>query len=226
MYEPIKRRNDEGGSAMERMDRRSFLMTAALACPMFLRGQARRKKRLAVIDGESCIGCEVCVDACPVGALSYDEDEEVLTVDPEKCDGCGDCVQECPVEAIEVKDVEIKPPAKEVPKKKPNLPQLDPQAGGGAVAAAAFDITGLWVITAKFTNQTPATANVRFTGTVAQGDFTNGDTGIKEGTYTVKDGQIELKFTSCEISRARFTAVDQMEGTLPGDGTWTAVRKR
>jgi NAD-dependent dihydropyrimidine dehydrogenase PreA subunit len=216
---------DEGGS-MDQMDRRAFLKFAALACPLFLRKQAEQKKRLAVISQDDCLGCEVCIDACPVNAISFDEEEEIAKVDPELCTGCGDCVKECPVEAIEVKDVEIKAPAKEFPKKKPGLPQLD-SGGGAAVAAAAFDITGLWVITAKFAgDKEPVSANVRFTGTAAQGEMADGDTGEKQGTYTVKDGGVEFIFDTGEIARGKFTTADRMEGTLPDNGTWSAVRKR
>ena len=39
--------------------------------------------------------CGVCVDACPYGALSFD-DERRPQVDDAKCNGCGECVRICP----------------------------------------------------------------------------------------------------------------------------------
>jgi len=37
-----------------------------------------------------------CVDLCPVGAISQEEDFSDIKVDNEKCIKCGTCVQNCP----------------------------------------------------------------------------------------------------------------------------------
>ena len=47
---------------------------------------------------EECIACGVCVDVCPVEAIS--EGDPYYIIDPELCTDCGACVDECPVEAI------------------------------------------------------------------------------------------------------------------------------
>ena len=52
------------------------------------------------IDGEKCTGCGLCVDACPVEAISLENDK--AKVDAEKCVDCGQCVEECPNEAISI----------------------------------------------------------------------------------------------------------------------------
>lgn len=52
----------------------------------------------ARVDPETCIGCEACVDVCPVSAIEMQED--VAVVDEETCTECGDCVETCPVDAI------------------------------------------------------------------------------------------------------------------------------
>ena len=52
----------------------------------------------AVVDPETCTGCEACVDACPVEAISMQDD--VAVVDAETCTDCESCVEVCPVEAI------------------------------------------------------------------------------------------------------------------------------
>jgi len=52
----------------------------------------------AVVDRETCTGCESCVDTCPVEAISMQDD--LAVVDPETCTDCESCVEVCPVEAI------------------------------------------------------------------------------------------------------------------------------
>jgi len=46
-----------------------------------------------------CIGCEVCIAICPVGAISLQKEKAVITG---KCVGCGACVSDCPQAAIEI----------------------------------------------------------------------------------------------------------------------------
>jgi len=52
----------------------------------------------AVVNKDTCTGCESCVDSCPVEAISMDGDKAVVSADD--CIDCGACVGECPVEAI------------------------------------------------------------------------------------------------------------------------------
>lgn len=49
---------------------------------------------------ERCIGCEVCVEACPNGAISQSGGSLSISVD--RCTVCGDCVRACPAEALEI----------------------------------------------------------------------------------------------------------------------------
>ena len=51
-----------------------------------------------VIDKEKCVGCEACIGACPVEAISKDGDK--CTINEEACVDCGSCVGACPTEAI------------------------------------------------------------------------------------------------------------------------------
>jgi Fe-S-cluster-containing hydrogenase component 2 len=51
-----------------------------------------------VVDADECTGCETCVDACPVEAISMVDG--VAKIDVDECTDCGTCVDECPVEAI------------------------------------------------------------------------------------------------------------------------------
>lgn len=52
----------------------------------------------AVVNNDTCTGCESCVDCCPVEAISMNGDVAVISADD--CIDCGACVGECPVEAI------------------------------------------------------------------------------------------------------------------------------
>ncbi len=47
---------------------------------------------------EMCTGCGTCVEECPVGAMSLEEDGAV--VDEEECIRCGKCHDVCPEEAV------------------------------------------------------------------------------------------------------------------------------
>ena len=52
----------------------------------------------AVVNKDTCTGCESCVDSCPVEAISMKDELAVISADD--CIDCGACVGECPVEAI------------------------------------------------------------------------------------------------------------------------------
>jgi electron transport complex protein RnfB len=42
---------------------------------------------------KGCIGCTKCVKACPVEAITMDEN--LAVIDHGKCDGCKKCVEVC-----------------------------------------------------------------------------------------------------------------------------------
>ncbi|HWQ67909.1 MAG TPA: 4Fe-4S binding protein [Methanospirillum sp.] len=52
----------------------------------------------AIVDKNTCTGCETCVDECPAVAITMANEKAV--VDGETCVDCGACVDVCPAEAI------------------------------------------------------------------------------------------------------------------------------
>lgn len=57
--------------------------------------------RLAVIDEAACIGCTLCLQACPVDAI-VGAGKRMHTVLLDECTGCELCVPPCPVDCIEM----------------------------------------------------------------------------------------------------------------------------
>jgi electron transport complex protein RnfB len=54
---------------------------------------------VAVIDENVCIGCTLCIQACPVDAI-LGAAKHMHTVIESECTGCKLCVEPCPVECI------------------------------------------------------------------------------------------------------------------------------
>lgn len=60
-----------------------------------------KPKRVAVIDESLCIGCTLCIQACPVDAI-LGAAKQMHTVIAKECTGCELCLPPCPVECIEM----------------------------------------------------------------------------------------------------------------------------
>ena len=59
-----------------------------------------------VISTDKCIGCGVCENTCPFGAISLKDAKAVIDI--EKCRFCGSCVDVCGVKAITMQKEEVK----------------------------------------------------------------------------------------------------------------------
>jgi Na+-translocating ferredoxin:NAD+ oxidoreductase subunit B len=61
-------------------------------------------RKLAWIDEARCIGCTLCIAACPVDAI-VGGFKFMHTVIAEDCTGCELCIAPCPVDCIELHDI-------------------------------------------------------------------------------------------------------------------------
>lgn len=49
---------------------------------------------------DTCCGCQTCIQVCPYGAISFDEEKKISIVNEILCKGCGTCGSSCPTGAI------------------------------------------------------------------------------------------------------------------------------
>jgi heterodisulfide reductase subunit A len=76
---------------------------AARVTSMLQAGMAVTPVEVAFSDPGVCIGCAVCVNVCPQGAVRLvDGDRPHAVVDQASCRGCGICAAECPAGAMTV----------------------------------------------------------------------------------------------------------------------------
>ncbi|MCW8872943.1 MAG: electron transport complex subunit RsxB [Xanthomonadales bacterium] len=82
-------------------------------------------RRVAVIDESACIGCTLCIQACPVDAI-LGAAKRMHTVIEAECTGCDLCLPPCPVDCIAM-----------VPRQSP---WVWPQPGQNARLAASANV--------------------------------------------------------------------------------------
>lgn len=63
-----------------------------------------KPKTLAVIDEAACIGCTLCIVACPVDAI-LGAAKQMHTVIASECTGCELCLPPCPVDCISMEAI-------------------------------------------------------------------------------------------------------------------------
>ena len=68
-------------------------------------GTEQEIKTVAVINEADCIGCTLCIQACPIDAIAGAA-KQMHTVIADECTGCDLCVPPCPVDCIDMVPVE------------------------------------------------------------------------------------------------------------------------
>ncbi|MFB9156884.1 electron transport complex subunit RsxB [Chromobacterium violaceum] len=71
------------------------------AIPFDPAGPQPKPRALAVIREDSCIGCTLCIQACPVDAI-VGAAKQMHTVIADECTGCELCLAPCPVDCIDL----------------------------------------------------------------------------------------------------------------------------
>ena len=97
---PINQCPPGGAEGIYRLAR--LLDTPAL--PLNPQHGVERPRPVAVIDELLCIGCTLCIQACPVDAI-VGAARQMHTVVPALCTGCDLCVAPCPVDCIAMVEV-------------------------------------------------------------------------------------------------------------------------
>jgi electron transport complex protein RnfB len=68
-----------------------------------------KPKTVVLIDESRCIGCTLCIQACPVDAI-VGAAKLMHTVIASECTGCDLCLPPCPVDCIDIIEAETRPP--------------------------------------------------------------------------------------------------------------------
>lgn len=88
----------------EGIDRLATLLGKASLAPNPDHG-IEKTRTIAYINESACIGCTLCIQACPVDAI-MGANKHMHTVIPELCTGCDLCVAPCPVDCIIMHPIE------------------------------------------------------------------------------------------------------------------------
>jgi len=59
---------------------------------------------VAIIDEQTCIGCTLCIQACPVDAI-LGAAKQMHTIIESECTGCELCIEPCPVDCITMEPI-------------------------------------------------------------------------------------------------------------------------
>jgi electron transport complex protein RnfB len=73
-----------------------------------------KPRAAALINEQACIGCTLCIQACPVDAI-LGAAKQAHTVITEECTGCELCVAPCPVDCISMVSLKVSAPEVSAP---------------------------------------------------------------------------------------------------------------
>jgi ferredoxin len=59
----------------------------------------KETKNMPWVNEDMCVGCGVCIDDCPVGAITLEKNQKAV-INEDECIRCGRCHDVCPREAV------------------------------------------------------------------------------------------------------------------------------
>jgi heterodisulfide reductase subunit A len=72
------------------------LAAASRAATVLSQKSIRTGGVVALINPETCIGCQSCLKVCSYEAITYDPSAHICVVNSALCKGCGACAATCP----------------------------------------------------------------------------------------------------------------------------------
>jgi len=78
------------------------LLTGRVLLPLDVSRGVHKPLEVAIIDETLCIGCTLCITACPVDAI-IGAPRQMHVIVAEACSGCELCIAPCPVDCISMK---------------------------------------------------------------------------------------------------------------------------
>jgi len=87
-------------------------------------GEAKSLPTVVYIDEQVCIGCTLCIQACPVDAI-LGAAKQMHSIIESECTGCDLCIPPCPVDCIHI--IEVKPTVRNWTAEPPAVEHVAPQ---------------------------------------------------------------------------------------------------
>jgi len=73
---------------------------AARILSTITQGSVHVEVTTAIVNEETCCGCQCCIKVCPYTAITFDAEKKVSHVNEALCKGCGTCGSACPTGTI------------------------------------------------------------------------------------------------------------------------------
>lgn len=173
------------------------------------------------IDEQACVGCTLCVDACPTEVFGFDEARSLPTLaKPRECFGCLACSQECPSDAIHHEGVQESVHYHQ----SPYAMMLASRISGGIEVSSGMDRQQLSKamadLSVRLVSLGAVLKDTLSTGLPAVGSLAGKTLATQLPRYQVPKSREE----AFELAKRQFAPVWEIEPRLSGDELTVAVK--